>query len=427
MLKSIAMLSVHTSPIARLGGQETGGMNVYVRDISQEFGRQGINVDIYTRSQDPTLPRVEALAHNVRVLQVKAGPEKPYNKNKIYHHLDEFAAGVLVHKQQYDLIFAHYWLSGLVGLRLRKKWNIPVFQMFHTLAALKNMVAQTNAEREPEQRTNCEREIMHRVDRVIAATPVDCCHMVEYYGASCQNISIIPPGVDLDRFTAMNKIDARHHLDIPVDHKMLLFVGRIQRLKGIDVLLRAIARLRRRQARLTENICLAIIGGKPDPDENETHPEMTHLLNLRRELGLEDLVTFLGSKDQNSLVYYYAAAEMVIIPSNYESFGMVAVEAMACGTPVIASNVGGLKFSVEDGFNGYLVPARNADALANRIRLLLKRPILQQQLSEQAQHWAKRFSWTNIAEELIEVFETEIDRYFQRNKHSNLLPDRKNI
>lgn len=404
------MLSVHTSPIAELGAQEAGGLNVYVRDLSQELGRRLLErrggVDIYTRSQEPTLPRIQHLADNVRVIQIKAGPEAPYNKNKIYDHLDEFTAGVLAYQGDYDIVFGHYWLSGLVGLRLRPHWHAPVVQMFHTLAALKNIVAQSEQEREPSQRQSCEGELMQRVDRVIAATPVDRNQMREHYNAPADKISVIPPGVDLTRFTPMSQAAAKAYLGIPPKHHNLLFVGRIQPLKGIDVLLRALAIVKRQQPALAANICLAIIGGGVKQSDAEAEaPEMARLTALRAELGLSDMVTFLGAKDQDTLVYYYSAAEMVIIPSHYESFGLVAVEAMACGRPVIASDVGGLTFSVEDGFNGYLVPARDHEALAKKIILLLKQPLLKEQLGEQARLWVERFSWSNIADELLVLFE----------------------
>jgi len=406
MIKKIAMLSVHTSPIAKLGGQETGGMNVYVKDLSHEFSRQGIDIDIYTRSQDPTLPRITWIDDKVRVIQIKAGPERPYNKNDIYHHLDEFAERVLVHDEFYDIMFAHYWLSGLVGLRLRHVWGTPVVQMFHTLAALKNQIAQTQRELEPPQRINCERELMHRVNHLIAATPIDKHHMLEHYGAPENKISIVPPGVNLQRFQPIDKAVARQQLGIPSEHQMILFVGRIQPLKGIDVLLKALALIKRSDAQLMNDVCLAIIGGDPNTTSEAEQIEMKRLLTLRQQLGLEDMVTFLGSKNHDDLINYYSAAEIVVIPSNYESFGLVAVEAMACGTPVIASDVGGLTFSVADGFNGYLFPVRDAEALAHKIRLVLRHESLQEQLSRQAQTWVERFSWHNIAEELKEVFET---------------------
>ena len=415
MIHRIAMLSVHTSPLAMLGGKETGGMNVYVRDLSQELSRRRIEVDIYTRSQDPTLPRIQSLAERARVIDVKAGPEQPYHKNQIYYHLDEFVAGVKAQAESgqsgYDLIYSHYWLSGLAAASLRRVWKAPIVQMFHTLAELKNQVAQTPAEREPEPRRNCEGEIMRFVDGLIAATLLEKNQMVEFYGASPAKIAVVPPGVDLNRFKPIPRFEARDHLGIPRQHQMILFVGRIQPLKGIDTLIRALALVKQREPALAENICVAIIGGDPNPDMDVEQTEFERLKLLRAELGLSDLITFLGAKDQDTLVYYYSAAELVVMPSHYESFGMVAVEAMACGTPIIASDVGGLSFNIESGFTGYLVPGRNPQALAEKIILILKHPVLRDQLSEQAQTWVARYSWVNIAEELLEVFERILTDY----------------
>jgi D-inositol-3-phosphate glycosyltransferase len=415
MINYIAMLSVHTSPLATLGGKETGGMNVYVRDLSHELGRRGVAVDIYTRSQNPATPRIQPMTSNVRVIQVKAGPEAPYPKNRIYDHLDEFTVGVQAQvaadRVQYDLIYGHYWLSGLVAYRLRQAWNIPIVQMFHTLAEMKNRVAQTPAEREPDQRVNCEGEIMRLVDRLIAATPLEKNQMSWLYGALPEKITIVPPGVDLNRFKPLDPREARRHIGVPPEDQMLLFVGRIQPLKGIDTLIRALALIKQREPALTQNVCLAIIGGDPNPDSELEQAEFARLDSLQAELGLADLITFLGAKDQDTLVYYYSAAEMVVMPSHYESFGMVALEAMACGVPVIASDVGGLSFSIEDGFNGYLVPGRNPQALADKILLLLKHRVLRDQLGEQARTWVQHYSWVNIADEILEVFEETRERY----------------
>jgi D-inositol-3-phosphate glycosyltransferase len=416
MINRIALMSVHTSPLAMLGGKETGGMNVYVRDLTLELSRRGIFVDVYTRSQDPTLPRIKPLGDRGRVIHVGAGPERPYNKNQVYDHLAEFAAGVQAQVEAdrvaYDLIYSHYWLSGLAAARLRSLWHSPIVQMFHTLAEMKNRVAQTPAEREPSQRVNCEGEIMRFVDRLIAATPLEKNQMTWLYGADRDKISIVPPGVDLGRFKPLPKAEARQHLGIPAHHQMILFVGRIQPLKGIDILLKALAQVRAREPAITENMCLSIIGGDPNPDSDIEQAEFDRLGVLRSELGIGDLVTFLGAKDQDSLVYFYSAAEMVVMPSHYESFGMVALEAMACGTPVIASDVGGLSFSIEDGFNGYLVPGRDPQALADKIILLLKHRVLSDQLSEQAQAWVVRYSWVHIADELLDVFDQTLGNYF---------------
>ena len=415
MIQRIAMLSVHTCPLATLGGKETGGMNVYVRDLGREFSRRGIEVDVYTRSQDPAIPPITSLAEHGRVIHVPAGPEKPYSKHDVYLHLDEFVAGVLafVEAEQitYDLMYSHYWLSGLVGNALRQVWHIPLVQMFHTLGEMKNRVAQSPAERETEQRVNCEGEIMRFVDQLIAATPLEKNQMSWLYGADSNKISIHPPGVDQKRFKPMNQAEARRFIGIPAEHQMILFVGRIQPLKGIDILLEALGLVKKRNPKLVKNVCVSIIGGDPNPDSEIEQVEFQRLDELRKKLNIEDLITFRGAKDQDTLVYYYAAAEMVVMPSHYESFGMVAIEAMACGTPVIASDVGGLSFSIEDSYNGYLVPGRNPQALADKIALLLKYPVLRDQLSDQARAWVERYSWTNIADELLEVFKGVVETY----------------
>ena len=405
------MLSVHTSPLATLGGKETGGMNVYVRDLSRELCRRGIEVDIYTRSQDPGLPGIVELAEHGRVIHIKAGPERPYDKNSVYDHLAEFVANVEAFGQSYDIIYRHYWLSGIAAALLRRVWHIPMVQMFHTLAEMKNRVAQTASEREPERRLNCEGEIMRFSDRLVAATPLEKNHMTWLYGADPNKIEIVPPGVDLSRFKSMDQREARIHIGIPPDDRMILFVGRIQPLKGIDTLIRALALAKRKEPELSQNLCLSIIGGGPDSASGIEQQELDRLNALRTDLDITDLITFVGARDQDNLVYYYAAAETVVMPSHYESFGMVALEAMACGTPVIASDVGGLSFSIEAGFNGFLVPGRDPTALASKIVLLLKYPELRDQLSEQAQTWVERYSWVHIADEIEAVFDDVVRDY----------------
>jgi D-inositol-3-phosphate glycosyltransferase len=298
-----------------------------------------------------------------------------------------------------------------VANRLRRSWKIPFVQMFHTLAELKDRVAQTPAEREPERRRACEGEVMASADRLIAATLQEQQDMAQAYGANPAKMAIVPPGVDLNRFKPMPQVDARTYLGMPPEHRTILFVGRIQPLKGIDTLIRALALLREQTPGLAENLCVCIIGGDPNPDSEQEQAELQRLKRLQDELEIGDLVTMLGAKEQDTLVYYYAASEMVVMPSLYESFGMVALEAMACGTPVIATDVGGLSFNIEDGYNGYLVPGRDPQAMADKIALLLKYRILRDQLAEQAGAWVSRYSWPNIAEELLEVFEQTLAQY----------------
>jgi D-inositol-3-phosphate glycosyltransferase len=411
-LHRVAMLSVHTCPLATLGGKETGGMNVYVRELTRELCQCGLAVDVFTRSQDATLPRIREggpLGPTGRVIHIPAGPEHPYDKNAIYAHLPEFVAGVQSFAARqgihYDILHSHYWLSGLAARELRAAWGTPIVQMFHTLALLKNQVAASPAEMESALRIASEGEIMHFADRVIAATALEREQMCTLYGADLARISVVPPGVDLQRFRRLSAVEAKARIGVPTAHRMILFVGRIQPIKGIDTLIRAIALLRGRYPEMRSDLCVAIIGGDPNADAGQEQSEMARLKELRESLGLGDLVTFLGSKDQDTLVDYYSAAAVVVAPSHYESFGMVALEAMACGTPVVASDVGGLSINVADAFNGYLVPAGDAEALAGKLALLLKYDSLRKQLSWQASRWAERYSWANIAEEVMTVYE----------------------
>jgi D-inositol-3-phosphate glycosyltransferase len=412
-LKHIAMLSVHTCPLATLGGKETGGMNVYVRDLAREFGKRGLTVDVFTRSQDSTIPQVCGLVGETgRVIHIVAGPEAPSDKKEIFDNLPEFVRGVQDVAERdgvsYDVIHSHYWLSGLAAHALRQAWQIPIVQMFHTLGEMKNRVAQTPGEMESRLRLDSEAKIMDFADYLVAATPVERTQMVELYGANPDKIGIVPPGVDLELFRPLPCEQARTSIGMPADDLLILFVGRIQRLKGIDTLMRAMSLVLQQQPELRHRVCVSIIGGDPTPDSSRERAELERLNSLRAELGIGDLVTFLGAKDQDTLVNYYSAASMVVMPSHYESFGMVALEAMACGTPVIASDVGGLSFNVSDGFNGFLVPDRNPAALAEKIGLLLKHDHLRRQLGAQARKWAQRFGWPNIADDVLAVFERSV-------------------
>lgn len=421
MIRRVAMLSVHTCPLAMLGGKETGGMNVYVRELSAALDRRGIAVDVFTRAQEPGTPVVHGvLGERSRVIHIPAGPERPYSKHKVYNHLPEFVEGVRARAVRenlhYDIIHSHYWLSGLAAQRLQDVWGgTPIVQMFHTLGEMKNRVAQTNGEREPDFRIRSEGKIIRFADRLIAATPVEQHDLVSLYGADPANIAVIPPGVNLNLFQPVPRPEARRRIGVPPDHKVILFVGRIQPLKGIDCLIRAMALVLKHNPEFRHQICISIIGGNPHATSGEEQREMRRLYNLKEALNVGDLVTFLGAKNQDTLVNYYSAAQMVVMPSHYESFGMVAVEAMACRTPVIASDVGGLTYTVQDGFNGYLVPKKDVRALAEKITLLLKYNHLRDHLGEQARHWVERFRWEYIAEQMLAVYNDTL------TQHSNFV------
>ncbi|MFQ5855136.1 MAG: glycosyltransferase [Anaerolineae bacterium] len=405
----IAMLSVHTCPLAALGGKQTGGMNVYVRELSRELGRRGVQVDCFTRSENPAVSHIDDtdLGPNVRVIHVVSGPEAPASKSVIWQHLPSFVDGVRHFARrediQYHVIHSHYWFSGWVAWMLESDWpSVPIVHMFHTLGHLKNLVAQTGAKQEMRQRVTMETEIMRFADRLVAATPRDREQMITFYGADPTKIAVIPPGVDLELFRPIPQVEAKAHLGLPAEHRMILFVGRIEPLKGLDTLIRAMARLVEKEPLLRGAFCVCIIGGEVEPELMDD--EMRRLNRLRGELGISDVVTFLGSRDQTELPYYYSAAEMIAVPSYYESFGMVALEAMACGTPVIASDVGGLSFIVRDGETGFLIPERDTDALAEKMLLFLSRPELRDDLGSRGVEIAQGYAWSSIARQILSLY-----------------------
>lgn len=406
-IQRIALLSVHTSPLARLGGKKTGGMNVYVRDFSRELARRGIEVDVFTRADRSDLPPV--LCGDVpgfRVIHLDAGPRRVVANDAIAAYLDEFSENLLHFARdnghRYDLIHSHYWLSGLVGDKLRQVWGRPLVHMYHTLGHMKNRIAQDPSEFASQERLSGETYVAHVADRLIAATPAEEEQLIELYGVNAKKITVLPPGVDLERFRPMPQAEAKAQLGISPDCRIILFVGRIEPLKGIDSLLHAISLLHQHYPQITENVHVAIIGG--DPQAAQLDDEMQRLQAIHRELDLRCLVTFLGAKDQDILPAYYAAAHMVVMPSHYESFGMVGLEAMAMGTPVIASGVGGLVHLVQDGANGYLIPPGTPEALATRILHLLVDEPHRQQLGDQAQRYAHQYAWPKVVESMMAVY-----------------------
>jgi len=404
----IAVISYHTCPLATLGGKSAGGMNVYVRDLSRFLGRKGIHLDVFTRSQDEHVPHVlHDLGFGNRVAHITAGAEHPLPKKELACFIPEFADRILDFSRkkdlEYDLIHSHYWMSGLAAEILAKSWQVPVIQMFHTLGKLKQKIAQNAEEAEGEYRINGEFRAISIADKIIASTSTEKAQLESLYGAEPAKIEIISPGVDLSRFYPIPPDEAKEYAGIPLDKRMLLFVGRIEPLKGIRTLLKAFCYLQEKGG-VEKNLCLVVIGGDLEEHDGKESKDM-HLLNqLRDEYGLKDMVTFLGKKSQDSLPYYYSAAEMVIMPSHYESFGMLALEAMACGTPVIASLVGGLIHLVEDGVTGYHIPVDDPIALSERISGLLQDKALRYRMGHDAFAFAKKFDWEDITERMIQLY-----------------------
>ncbi|BAM01880.1 putative glycosyltransferase [Caldilinea aerophila DSM 14535 = NBRC 104270] len=395
-----------------LGGKKTGGMNVYVRDLSRALARKGIVVDVFTRSQDDCAPRVvHDLGPGARVMHIPAGPEQPIPVSETERYLDEFVANILDFAAReglrYDVIHSHYWLSGIAAEALSKAWGgTPIVQMFHTLGHMKNQIARDASERASQRRIDGETHVVQIADRIVAPTPAEVEQLIRLYGARREKIVVAPPGVDLAHFHPIPQLQAKQMIGIPPQRKNILFTGRIEPLKGIDTLLEAIALLKQRHIADLSETCVTIIGGNPWAETLDE--EMERLQRMSLELGLDDLVAFAGARDQNVLPYYYAAAEMVVMPSHYESFGMVALEAMAMGTPVIASEVGGLAYVVCDGYNGFLVPRRDAQALARRIADLLNDRTLRERLSRNAIHYARDYDWSIIAERIAAIYDEVI-------------------
>ena len=422
----VAMLSMHTCPLAMLGGKKTGGMNVYVRDLSRELGRMGVAVDVYTRSQDDCVPMVNhELGEHARVIHIPAGPQAPIQVSEVEHSVDEFAAGIVKFADSenlhYDLIHSHYWLSCLAAEKLKTYWGeMPVIHMFHTLGHMKNRIATSASERATDARLAGESHVLTIASRIIAATPAEQAQLTWLYGADAEKIIVIPPGVDLERFHPIDKVEAKKQVGIPCGDKNIMFAGRIEPLKGIDTLIQAMALIKQRHPAVVENTCVAIIGGDPWADDPDA--EMTRLQQMRQDLDIHDFVLFLGAKDQEVLPNYYAAAEMVVMPSHYESFGMVALEAMAMGRPVIASEVGGLAFLIQDGINGYHVPTRNPEALAECIYELLANDQCREEMGRAARQYAERFDWEIIARRMLAVYQSLIDPAFEESPHLSDFP-----
>jgi D-inositol-3-phosphate glycosyltransferase len=406
---NIAMLSYHTCPLAVLGGKNTGGMNVYVRELTRFLGRIGVHVDVFTRSEDEHIPSVSHdLGNFNRVVHISAGPEVYLQKAKLREYVHPFAKGIMAFAERkgirYDLIHSHYWMSGLAGMDLQAEWNVPMLQMFHTLGLMKQRIGRTAEEREGQERVDGETAVMKAADRIVAATEAERSQLELLYGINHQKVSIVPPGVDTHHFYPIPADEAKEAIGISPEDRMALFVGRIEPLKGVDTLIRAMAIVKRTCKQFVCPHYLVIIGGDPEGHPERDEGEMGRLQALARSLGLDDIVLFLGKRGQQTLPYYYSAAEVVVMPSHYESFGMVALEAMACGTPVIASQVGGLAYLVQEGETGFFVPAQDPEVLAEKLRLMFVNHDLRAEMGRQAVTYAQSYRWETIADQIAAIY-----------------------
>jgi len=389
----IAMLSVHSCPIGNLGAKDTGGMSVYVREIAYHLGRRGLLVDIYTRVHDPKDKQILQLRQNARLIHLKAGENEDIHKLEVYYYLPHFTSNLETFRKtnhlHYDLVFSHYWLSGWAGECLQRWWNVPHITMFHTLGAIKNTVGIGGGE--PELRIETEKHLARNCHHTIATTEKEKEYLIRHYGASPERISVIPCGVNLELFQPIDKQRAKRKLGFD-DDKIILFVGRVEPLKGIDQLMRAITYLQNRQG-----LRLVIIGG-----DEQSQNEIEQLQQLSRDLHIENSVTFMGLIKHEKLPYFYSAADVFVIPSYYESFGLVTLESLACGTPVVATNVGNLKSIIRQGETGYVVMDNAPHRLAEKITLLLSKPSPDMKTVLSIRESVADFSWSNIAQAVME-------------------------
>jgi D-inositol-3-phosphate glycosyltransferase len=394
----VAMLCLHTSPLAALGrSRDAGGMNVYVRELARHLGRRGVSVDIFTRWTDPDQPQIVPLGTSARVIHIPAGPIMPIPKLDLFgvtqHFADSLECFAVSERLDYHVIHSHYWLSGVAGQILARRWGAPHAIMFHTLARLKQHARPE--EQEPPLRGEQERRLLASADAVVVATDDERMQIARLYGIARRDLHIIPCGVDLRRFSPAGRPESRARLAASLhlgDDPVILSVGRLDPLKGPDLLLRTLAALRHRAT-------LVVVGG------HEHDPERARLASLAEGLGIARRMRFVDAVPQDALPDYYRAADLLAIASHYESFGLVAVEALACGTPVVAPAVGGLPAIVRHGFNGLLVAQRCVPSLAHQIDALLEDPDRLAALREGARPSVLRLGWTAVADSVSALYE----------------------
>ncbi len=358
MTRRVALISEHASPLAVAGGIDSGGQNIYVGQVARQLAAAGYEVDVLTRRDAAELPRAVEVARGVRVVHVDAGPARPIPKEELLPHMAAFteeAARLATGTRPYDLVHANFWMSGLVAAELRGRLGLPFVITFHALGRVRRL-HQREADRFPEERTAIEERIVHEADHVIAECPQDEEDLVRLYNADPSRITIVPCGFDPTEIWPISKPLARIVLGLSPDEPILLQLGRMVPRKGVDTVISALARLRELSDLRPR---LLVVGGESEePDPGRT-PEIARLAEVARREGVEDQVVFVGRRDRDQLKYYYSAADLFVSTPWYEPFGITPLEAMACGTPVIGSNVGGIKFSVRDGETGYLVPPRD--------------------------------------------------------------------
>jgi D-inositol-3-phosphate glycosyltransferase len=403
--RRIAVLSIHTSPLDQPGTGDAGGMNVYVVETARRLAEAGVEVEVFTRATSSSLPSVVEMSPGVTVRHVTAGPFEGLLKQDLPGQLCAVTAGVMRAEAArpegwFDLIHSHYWLSGQVGWLASERWNVPLVHSMHTMAKVKNRDLAVGDTPEPPMRVIGEEQVVAAADRLVANTEDEARELVEFYDADPANVDVVHPGVDLDVFTPGSIAEARRRRGVREDAIVLLFVGRIQPLKAPDVLVRAAAELVARDPAVRDRLLVVICGGPSGSGLQQP----TALVDLARELGIADLVRFEPPSARATLVDWYRAADVAVVPSYSESFGLVAVEAQACGTPVVASAVGGLRTAVDDTVSGLLVQGHDPGDFATAIARIALQPRLRAELSAGAHMHAAAFGWASTTAGLINSY-----------------------
>jgi D-inositol-3-phosphate glycosyltransferase len=402
--RALAVISVHASPLGPLGRGENGGMNHVILRLCQALAARGVPSDVFVRREDHDSPAEELLAPLSRLVRLPAGPPVPLPKNDVLLHLPAFSRQLLEHaaseRRSYRLVHAHYWLSGFVGRRVAQQWGVPLVQSFHTLARLKGSVGLPVAA----EREEVEALLVRSADRLVAMSVGEEEALVTLYGADPERICVVPPGVDLKQFSPRPTAALRRRLGL-LEQRIVLYAGRLERLKGADVLLEAMALLRRRGG--FGDVVTLVIGEDSSDGWREGGPggERGRLEQLVADLGLDGCVRFLGAVHPEQLADLYALADVCVVPSRTETFGLVALEAQASGTPVVAAAVGGLRDIVVDSATGYLVEGREPGAFADRIGWILSSAELRERMGEEARELAAGMTWSQATDRLLGLYD----------------------
>lgn len=402
----IAMISEHASPLGNLGGIDAGGQNVYVAHLARHLAALGHTVDVFTRRDDPALPPIVRLAPGARVIHVRAGPPAYVPKEDLLPHMDEFTGWMATYLQTaapYDLVHANFWMSGLVAADLKQRLGLPFAITFHALGLVRRQ-HQGEADGFPLEREAIERRIVREADRVIAECPQDEQDLLTLYDADAERLAVVPCGFDADEFAPSDPTPARERLGFAPDERIVLQLGRMVPRKGVDNAIRGFARLGREHSIPAR---LVLVGGSPSDPDPRIAAEATRLAAIAADEGVEEMVTFAGRQGREALRDFYSAADIFVTTPWYEPFGITPLEAMACGTPVVGSNVGGIRSTVVDGLTGYLVPPNDPDALGDRLAALFRAPARLRQFSRNAvTHVNTHYRWERVAGEVSNVFET---------------------